>query len=247
MSQNDNDPEPSRFSFSDIKQKSSDIISKSAHTVMRRNKRSSSPIDNRILAILLLEPKQKIFEVVFLPNLNLKQATVGDAIYQARAKAIDSILSGQKYQSLCNSRQELAAMMLPVEFLIPPLKKPDPTKSKKHNSAVLLVAVPVGYTAKEMQAIKTMLWKNPKTVRWWEQQDPLSPVKPRKSEKTKSLNKKSDTSSLEGSSLKKVLKYSKSETDIHYDDDNQILPDEHNNPNYGVTVENDEEWCRISI
>ena len=43
------------------------------------------------------------------------------------------------------------------------------------NQIVLLMAVPVGYTAADMRTIKTLLWSNPKTLRWWEQQDPLRP------------------------------------------------------------------------
>jgi hypothetical protein len=147
---------------------------------------------NQTIAILLIEPQLKIFEVVFLDDLNLREATVGDALAKARANAIDPTLSEQKYNSLCNENQELAAPMLPVDFLLSNIS--DRAKTEKSNNidmgnsdnttnngsihgATLLVAVPVGSTATEMQSIKTILWKNPKTARWWDQQDPLRPTR----------------------------------------------------------------------
>lgn len=158
--------------------------------------------DASTLGILLIAPKQNKFEIVNLcssPDFNFNTSTVGDTIALARQNAIEKTLSDQKYKSVCNTQQELAALMLPIRFLLPssflqqssPMKKSCNNSSaslwkrnqlKKKNSctttkedcddpsignplqyrrrAVLLVAVPVGYTATEMQLMKTNFLKD---------------------------------------------------------------------------------------
>jgi hypothetical protein len=119
---------------------------------------------DRSLYVLLVETSHKIFEVVKV-NLD-KDTKVGDVLAKARAAATDPALSEQKYTSLCKAGQEFAAPMLPVNLLI------DWSRNK---SSPLVVAVPVGSSAAEMQMIKHVLWQNPKLKRWWKQKDPFQP------------------------------------------------------------------------
>lgn len=213
-SSNDSPPKESMITLGESKKRLLSSLSTSASSP----RRFQSPFDtkSRRIAILLIEPIQKIFEVVFLDSaINLRELTVGDALAKARSNAIDSTLSEQKYISLCNEQQEIAAPMLAVDFLL----KPTSSKNKKadhidHNNkkndkhrTVLLVAVPQGYTAVQMQKIKKLLWKNPKTARWWKQNDPLQPdQKP----KRKSSSSSSSSSIKEDSILIGKLVQSKS-------------------------------------
>jgi hypothetical protein len=127
--------------------------------------RSSSKTVNRSsLAILLADVKSKIFEVV---AIDIQQDTsVGDVLSKARTSATDPALSEQKYVSFCYGTQEFGAPMLPVNLVI---------DWEKHKTRPLVVAVPVGSTASEMQSVKRVLWKNPKLRDWWKQDDPFVP------------------------------------------------------------------------
>jgi hypothetical protein len=140
---------------------------------------------NRTIGVLLIEPTMKIFEVVFLEDLNVQETTVGEVLAKVRANAVDPTLSEQKYNSLCNEDQELAAPMLPVDYLLSNTVSVD--SSQNTNETPLLVAVPIGCTACEMQAIKKILWSNPKTARWWDQKDPTRPLLRSKSRSESSL------------------------------------------------------------
>ena len=127
--------------------------------------RSSSKTVNRSsLAILLADIKSKVFEVV---AIDIQQDTsVGDVLSKARTSATDPALSEQKYVSFCYGTQEFGAPMLPVNLVI---------DWEKHKTRPLVVAVPVGSTASEMQSVKRVLWKNPKLRDWWKQDDPFVP------------------------------------------------------------------------
>jgi hypothetical protein len=127
--------------------------------------RSSSKTVNRSsLAILLADVKSKVFEVV---AIDIQQDTsVGDVLSKARTSATDPALSEQKYISFCYGTQEFGAPMLPVNLVI---------DWEKHKTRPLVVAVPVGSTASEMQSVKRVLWKNPKLRDWWKQDDPFVP------------------------------------------------------------------------
>jgi hypothetical protein len=126
---------------------------------------SSSRSSNRgSLAVLLADLKTKIFEVV---AIDVQQDTsVGDVLSKARTSATDPALSEQKYVSFCYGTQEFGAPMLPVNLVI---------DWEKHKTRPLVVAVPVGSTATEMQSVKRVLWKNPKLRDWWKQDDPFVP------------------------------------------------------------------------
>jgi hypothetical protein len=125
---------------------------------------SRSPSIRGSLAILLVDIVSKIFEVV---SIDIQQDTsVGDVLGKARTSATDPALSEQKYVSFCYGDQEFGAPMLPVNLVI---------DWEKHKTRPLVVAVPVGSTAYEMQSVKRVLWKNPKLRDWWKQEDPFMP------------------------------------------------------------------------
>lgn len=125
---------------------------------------SSKAVDRGSLAILLADVKSRIFEVV---AIDIQQDTsVGDVLSKARTSATDPALSEQKYISFCYGTQEFGAPMLPVNLVI---------DWEKHKTRPLVVAVPVGSTASEMQSVKRVLWKNPKLRDWWKQDDPFVP------------------------------------------------------------------------
>jgi hypothetical protein len=125
-----------------------------------------------ILSILLVDMRNKIFEVVAC-DVN-RETTVGDVLAKARSMATDPALSEQKYVSFCYGMQEFGAPMLPVHVVI---------DWEKHRTRPLVVAVPMGATAHEMQSVKRVLWKNPKLRDWWTQHDPFQPK--RKDDKVK--------------------------------------------------------------
>jgi hypothetical protein len=132
----------------------------------KSNARSlSSRSSNRgSLAVLLADLKTKVFEVV---AIDIQQDTsVGDVLSKARTSATDPALSEQKYVSFCYGTQEFGAPMLPVNLVI---------DWDKHKTRPLVVAVPVGSTANEMQSVQRVLWKNPKLRYWWKQDDPFVP------------------------------------------------------------------------
>jgi hypothetical protein len=130
---------------------------------------SRSPINRGSLAILLVDIVSKIFEVV---SIDIQQDTsVGDVLAKARTCATDPALSEQKYVSFCYGDQEFGAPMLPVNLVI---------DWEKHKTRPLVVAVPVGTTAYEMQSVKRVLWKNPKLRDWWKQEDPFMPKSKKK-------------------------------------------------------------------
>jgi hypothetical protein len=147
--------------------------------------RSLPSIHSRALSVLLVNSVLKIFEIVLVDILN--DTTVGDVLSKARAYATDHVLGGQKYMSLCNLRQEIAAPMLPVSLLVASWKMAgrhakladqDEARrvdedNRREMEARLLVAVPEGSTATECQMIRRMLWQNPKVQRWWRQSDPF--------------------------------------------------------------------------
>ena len=139
------------------------------HSSLSVSVASSRPLSNRgSLAILLVDVVSKIFEVV---SIDIQQDTsVGDVLAKARSSATDPALSEQKYVSFCYGTQEFGAPMLPVNLVI---------DWDKHKTRPLVVAVPVGSTANEMQSVKRVLWKNPKLRDWWKQDDPFLP-KPKK-------------------------------------------------------------------
>jgi hypothetical protein len=142
------------------------------------------------LSILLVNPVLKVFEIVLVDYL--KDTTVGDVLSKARANATDESLSEQKYISLCNRKQELAAPMLPVSLLVEATSSVaqsmcddasatselsgndlQDARLRREMESRLLVAVPQGSSAAVCQAIRRMLWKNPKVQRWWKQTDPF--------------------------------------------------------------------------
>lgn len=153
---------------------------------------STSPIPRSLmyvrdlaLSILLLHPVLRIFEIVVVDVMN--DTTVGDVLSKARANAMDESLSAQKYVSLCNRTQELAAPMLPVSLLVPGDRSKerrgapssnggDDCLCRREMEGRLLVAVPECSTAVACQSIRRVLWKNPKVQRWWNQSDPFHPV-----------------------------------------------------------------------
>jgi hypothetical protein len=161
--------------------------------------------------VLLVEPAQKIFEVVKIdPSaasettgasptsrggkttpLHLSEGglTVGDVLAQARTGATDPALASQKYVSLCNGMQELAAPMLPVELLSRPNKDKggdkDSERTKRRKFPEMLMAVPEGSTADVVRQIHSRLMQNPRMQRWWRQQDPFDSSSRKKKESKK--------------------------------------------------------------
>jgi hypothetical protein len=143
----------------------------------RNNDLASGP-----LSILLLHPTAQVFEIVqvdYIPD----STTVGDILSKARSNATDCSLSEQKYVSLCNKEQELAAQMLSVSLLVArndgvSCGSIDRNAQLKNREVHLLVAVPEGYTASWCQAVRRALWSHPKMQRWWNQtDDPFQPSK----------------------------------------------------------------------
>lgn len=148
------------------------------------------------LSILLLECHQKIFEIVAVEHVTA-ETSVGDVLSRARAQATDPRLSLQTYVSLCNSVNEMAAMMLPVHLMMnanktntgilrkgrkhgeTTLKKYDRLEaaSRRHGDPSLgrlLVAVPEGSTAETVRQIQKALWSHPRIQRWWKKENCLS-------------------------------------------------------------------------
>jgi hypothetical protein len=147
--------------------------------------------------VLPVEPAQKIFEVVKIDpaaaetigapigstsTRNFSEGlTVGDILAQARTGATDPALATQRYVSLCNDTQALAAPMLPVDLL----SRQSPSssdkkkgffsdkKKKKKQIPEMLMAVPEGSTADVVRQIHSRLMQNPRMQRWWKQQDPF--------------------------------------------------------------------------
>jgi hypothetical protein len=181
--------------------------------------------------VLLVEPAQKIFEVVKIdPSaasettgsspttrggkstpLHLSEGglTVGDVLAQARTGATDPALASQKYVSLCNGMQELAAPMLPVDLLSKPNKDKsgDKEKKKRRKFPEMLMAVPEGSTADVVRQIHSRLMQNPRMQRWWRQQDPFdsSSKKKRESKKKSSRHRhKSSTTNTAAPPSEKV-------------------------------------------
>lgn len=111
--------------------------------------------------ILLLEPSRKVFEVV--PIDFVYDLTVGDVLAKARSKATDPGLAN-KYISICNNEQELAAPMLPIRHL---LQK----QSRRH---AVLTAVPEGSNATQCRRISTILLQNPRIKNWLRKADPFA-------------------------------------------------------------------------
>ena len=126
---------------------------------------TSPKMHDGTLSILLVEMSQKIFEIVSVDIQ--RDTTVGDVLAKARAVATDPSLSEQKYVSICYGVQEFGAPMLPLSLLI---------DWDKHKTRPLVVAVPMGHSASEMQSVKRVLSRHPKIKRWWKQQDPFRPM-----------------------------------------------------------------------
>jgi hypothetical protein len=164
----------------------------------------------QFIFVLLVEPAQKIFEVVKIDpsaaaettrdgqstprNLSRESLTIGDVLAQARTGATDPALAAQKYVSLCNGMQELAAPMLPVDLLSRPSKSSDKHKGserkKRRKVPEMLMAVPEGSTADVVRQIHSRLMQNPRMQRWWKQQDPFDSSAKKKKESKKSPSKK---------------------------------------------------------
>jgi hypothetical protein len=90
---------------------------------------------------------------------------------KARSSATDPALSEQKYISLVYGDQEFAAPMLKIHAAV------DFTSLRENNkfNRPLALAVPEGSNARQVQCIKTILWRNPKMKRWWNVDDPFQP------------------------------------------------------------------------
>jgi hypothetical protein len=171
--------------------------------------------------VLLVEPAQKIFEVVKIdPSavsettgasptsrggksapLHLSEGglTVGDVLAQARTGATDPALASQKYVSLCNGMQELAAPMLPVDLLSRPNKDKGgdngSERKKRRKFPEMLMAVPEGSTADVVRQIHSRLMQNPRMQRWWRQQDPFDSSSKKKKDSKKKSSRHSHKSS----------------------------------------------------
>ena len=134
--------------------------------------------DPTLIRVLLVEPMQKLFEVVVVDTT--EETTVGEVLAKARVSATDAALSDQKYVSLCNQQQELAAPMLEVHLLLTndyDNDNDDEDYDYYSNKTTVLAAVPEGYTAGEIRYIQNMLINNPRMKRWLQQDDPFTPKK----------------------------------------------------------------------
>jgi hypothetical protein len=143
------------------------------------------------LSILLLECHQKVFEIVAVDHVTA-ETSVGDVLSRARSQATDPRLSRQTYTSLCNSVNEMAAMMLPVHLMMdleqstekrerkqrePTLKKYDRLEAARKTCddlGRLLVAVPEGSSAEAVREIQKTLWCHPRVQRWWRKENRYS-------------------------------------------------------------------------
>jgi hypothetical protein len=202
----------------DIKPDASKTVAKSstmtvAAAVIEASPHDASPSDvksdysvtdiPKFIYVLLVEPEQKVFEVVKIDpftaneeevsrtrrptvavninnnNNNDARLTIGDVLAQARTGAIDPALAAQKYVSLCNGQQELAAPMLPVDLLLWL-----PGSERKETSPEMLLAVPEGSNAAAVRQIHHRLMQNPRMQRWWRQQDPFYVAAQKKKKKS---------------------------------------------------------------
>ena len=113
--------------------------------------------DPNTVSVLLAHVQEHVFEVVAVHVY--PDTTVGDVLSQARSNATDPVLAAQTYTSLCVGRHEYAAPMLPLHIVA--------------HTGRLVTAVPEHVTAKTMQAVQTVLFRNPKLRQWWKQQQPV--------------------------------------------------------------------------
>jgi hypothetical protein len=181
--------------------------------------------------VLLVEPSQKIFEVVKIDPTAASETTgatpttrggkttplhqseggltVGDVLAQARTGATDPALASQKYVSLCNGMQELAAPMLPVDLLSRPNKDKGGDKGserkKRRKFPEMLMAVPEGSTADVVRQIHSRLMQNPRMQRWWRQQDPFDSSSKKKKESKKKSSRHRHKSSTKTPSDRAVV------------------------------------------
>jgi hypothetical protein len=147
-----------------------------------------APDSQSSLSILLLECHQKVFEIVAVDHVTA-ETSVGDVLSRARSQATDPRLSRQTYTSLCNSVNEMAAMMLPVHLMMdveqstgnrerkrkePTLQKYDRLEAARKTCddlGRLLVAVPEGSSAEAVREIQKTLWCHPRVQRWWRKEN----------------------------------------------------------------------------
>jgi len=157
------------------------------------------PDSQTALSILLVDCKKKIFEIVAVEHVT-SETTVGDVLSKARTQASDPRLSQQTYVSLCNSVNDLAAPMLPVNLIVNAghtddtgtetsfsLNEETAKKAEALDPTLgrLLMAVPEGSSPSEVRAIQRALWSHPRVQRWWKRENRFSGQRRKYSSKEK--------------------------------------------------------------
>ena len=137
-------------------------------------------VTHRSISILLLKPAQKVFEIV---SVDVTRSTLlKDTLQAACVAASNPVLAQQTYISLCSDIKVLSNMTSPMSKLIVqntssgaenavvtvnPEESDADMLSRREMERRLLVAVPERSDPTECQAIRRILWKNPKLQVWW--------------------------------------------------------------------------------
>ena len=193
-------PEPIRYSLSSSRESPPDESNrgssdgsklKSAHSlavqatsdrrargsVLRKSKsrRKHDPNAFKIF-LLLLQPESKIFELIQL-IYNPNDTAVGDIIKMIPGNATEDALGSQEYIGLC--RPKTQEEMLDKELLAS--EATPGVESARISLGEILVAIPEGYTAKQVASLSKQILSNPKIIKLLKRADPLAPKKRRSS------------------------------------------------------------------
>mmetsp|Transcript_8624 Transcript_8624/g.18560 ORF Transcript_8624/g.18560 Transcript_8624/m.18560 type:complete len:479 (-) Transcript_8624:68-1504(-) len=119
--------------------------------------------------VLLLEPKEKVFECIkldVLRDIGQATATIGDIIDCIPTKVTEPALVAQKHRGLCRRKGDDSNVISERSALA----------STCVRDGEILVAIPVGFTAENCRAmVQRILEKNPRVAKLLERPDPLAP------------------------------------------------------------------------
>jgi hypothetical protein len=126
--------------------------------------------------LLLLQPQTKIFELIQLiysPN----DTTIGSIIQMIPENATEPALGAQEYVGLCRpkTQEELLDQELLASEARPGVVSANITLGE------ILVAIPTGFTGKDVAVLSKQILANPKIVKLLKRADPLAPKKKRSS------------------------------------------------------------------
>jgi hypothetical protein len=132
--------------------------------------------------VLLLHPKEKIFELIQL-FFNPSTTTIRDVLGMVPSNATESLLGGQTYTGLCrpNSESQEEEEISDLDLLV---QNHDNMKnSAQIVRGEILVAIPLNYTAKKVASLSQQILVNPRIRRLLESSDPMAKAKKKSNRK----------------------------------------------------------------